>query len=276
MRRADGGHDADADPRDERTRTAQANYHQVMTYPGPNPTKPYYDAGVVGFVFGEMWPREALSRRDRRWVTLACVGAAGALIPIQTHVFAAINSGDCTLQELQEFNLHFATQLGWPKGQVVDQYIGDAWASIAPTRGEHAVDAEFPRWAEPTEANERRARGESAYAEIMLAPPPAAETLFRGLGYLDYLYGEIWNRPTLSRRERRIISICCAAFVDQDVDAHLYAALKSGDLTFEELQEIVLHYAVYVGWLRAAKLDDQLLTAWRRVETEATQPNEAV
>src|SRR2546426_5605896 len=111
---------------EERRADAQREFHSVMTTPGPSqPTHAYYDAGVVGFVFGEMWPRPRLSRRDRRWVTLTCVGAAGAPIPIQTHVFAAINSRDCTLEELQEFNLHFATQLGWPKGQLIDQYISE-------------------------------------------------------------------------------------------------------------------------------------------------------
>jgi len=255
--------------RDDRTAAAQAEYHEVMTYPGPDPTRPYYDAGVVGFVFGEMWPRPGLSRRDRRWVTLSCVAAAGAVIPIQTHVFAAINSRDCTLQEIQEFNLHLATQLGWPRGQVVDQYISEAWARIAPERGEEPVDAEFPRWTEPTSDTERRRRGREAYEEIMLAPPPEAQTIFRGLAFFDYLYGEIWTRPTLSRRERRIISLCCAASVDHDADTHAYAALKSGDLSFEELQEVVLHFAIYEGWLRGARLDDTVVAAWARVQTEA-------
>jgi 4-carboxymuconolactone decarboxylase len=255
--------------RNDRTAAAQAEYHEVMTYPGPDPTRPYYDAGVVGFVFGEMWPRPGLSRRERRWVTLSCVAAAGAVIPIETHVFAAINSRDCTLQEVQEFNLHLATQLGWPRGQVVDQYISEAWARIAPERGEEPVDAEFPRWTEPTSGTERRRRGREAYEEIMLAPPPEAQTIFRGLAFFDYLYGEIWTRPTLSRRERRIISLCCAASVDHDTDAHAYAALKSGDLSFEEVQEVVLHFATYEGWLRGARLDDTVVAAWARVQTEA-------
>jgi len=257
--------------RDARLAAAQAEYEEVMTYPGPGPTRPYYDAGVVGFVFGEMWPRPGLSRRDRRWVTLSCVAAAGAVIPIQTHVFAALNSGDCTLQEIQEFNLHLATQLGWPAGQVVDQYISEAWARIAPERGEQPVDAVFPRWAEPTPDAERRRCGREAYEQIMLAPPPEAETIFRGLAFLDYLYGEIWTRPTLSRRERRIISLCCAASVDHDTDAHAYAALKSGDLSFEELQEVVLHFATYQGWHRGARFDDTVVAARARVQTEANK-----
>jgi 4-carboxymuconolactone decarboxylase len=255
--------------RDQRTAAAQAKYHEVMTYPGPNPTKPYYDAGVVGFVFGEMWSRGGLSRRDRRWVTLACVGAMGATIPVQTHVFAAINSGDCTLQEVQEFNLHFATQMGWPRGQVVDQYVTEAAIRLAKERGEEPVDPEFPRWTEPTPDAERRQRGIAAYEAIMLAPAPEATTVFRGLGYLDYLYGEIWTRPTLTRRERRIISLCCAGVVGQDADAHAYAALKSGDLGYDEIQEVVLHYAVYTGWLGGAQLDDVVVAAWERVQAEA-------
>jgi 4-carboxymuconolactone decarboxylase len=255
--------------RDDRTAAAAAKYEEVMTYPGPAPTKPYYDAGVVGFVFGEMWPREGLSRRDRRWVTLACVGVAGAAIPVQTHVYAALASEDCTLQEVQEFNLHFATQMGWPKGQVVDQYISEAWASIAAKRGADAGDAPFPRWSEPAPGDVRRGRGAEAYAEIMCAEPPPATTVFGGLGYLDYLYGEIWTRPTLSRRERRLISACCAAGVDEDLDAHLYAALKSGDLTFEELQEVALHVAVYLGWLIGAKLDRALVAANERVGSDS-------
>ena len=255
--------------RDERTATAAAKYHEVMTYPGPGPTKPYYDAGVVGFVFGEMWTRPGLTRRDRRWVTLACVGAAGAPIPVQTHTYASLASDDCTLQELQEFNLHFATQMGWPKAQVVDQYIGEAWTKIAADRGVDPGDAPFPRWSEPTPDDVRRGRGQQAYAEIMCAEPPPATTVFGGLAYLDYLYGEVWTRPTLTRRERRVISICCAAAVDQDLDAHLYAALKSGDLDFDELQEVVLHYAVYLGWLLGAKLDRALVAARDRVRDEA-------
>jgi 4-carboxymuconolactone decarboxylase len=103
----------------------------------------------------------------------------------------------------------------------------------------------------------------------MLAPPPEAQTIFRGLAFFDYLYGEIWTRPTLSRRERRIISLCCAASVDHDTDAHAYAALKSGDLSFEELQEVLLHFATYEGWLRGARLDDTVVAAWARVQTEA-------
>lgn len=256
--------------RDERRTEAQAKYLEVMTTPGPPPTKVYYEAGVIGFVFGEMWTRGGLTRRERRWITLTCVGAADTFVPIQQHFYAALNSGDCTLEELQEFNLHYATQLGWPKASIIDQMISEAAERVASAHGTEVPSFAIVPWTEPGDAAERRARGRAAYEEIMLAPAPDTETVFRGLGYLDYLYGEIWTRPVLNRKERRIISMCSAAVTDNDRDAaaHAYAALKSGDLTFEEMQELVLHYAVYLGWLSGAKLDDTVVAAWERVQSE--------
>ena len=60
---------------DERQRVAQAQYEHIMTTPAPPAVGAYIDAGVIGFVFGEMWRRGVLTPRDRRWITLACVGA---------------------------------------------------------------------------------------------------------------------------------------------------------------------------------------------------------
>ena len=108
----------------------------------------------------------------------------------------------------------------------------------------------------------RRARGQVAYRDVHGVDPPPAHTVFRGHAYLDYLYGEIWTREKyLTRRDRRIISICCSAAVraDADVREHLGSALRNEELTYEELQEVVEHYAVYVGWPLGRHLDDMLL-----------------
>ncbi len=253
--------------RAERLADAQRQFKAVMTTPGPaEPTFAYYDAGVVGFVFGEMWPRPGLTRKERRWVTLACVATTGVAIPVQTHVYAALASGDCTLEEMDEFGLHVATQLGWPRGQNINMYIIQAIAQMAKDNGEPARTPVVVPWADPSDLDGRIERGRLAYEEIMLTAAPPAETTFRQLGYLAYLYGEVWTRPGLTRKERRIVSICCAAHVgaERELETHLYAALASGDLSYEELQEVVLHYAVYEGWLEGAKLDDALVAAHDR------------
>jgi 4-carboxymuconolactone decarboxylase len=237
--------------REERLEAARSKYLEVMTWPGPETVKPYYEAGVVGFVFGEMWPRPLLGRRDRRWITLACVGAMGAVVPIQTHVHAALNSGDCSLEELEEFTLFFGTQCGWPRAQVVDQYVDEAAQRCNIER------KGFEAWAEPRDPSARRQHGKSAYEKVMCAPPPAGDSAFSGVGYLDFLYGEVWTRRGLSLRERRIIALSCMAAApnNDQVRAHVAAALKSGDLDVGELQELVLHFAVYCGWPAAANFD---------------------
>ena len=51
--------------RDARQADARAEYEKIMTTPGPDPTGAYIDAGVIGFVFGEMWRRANVSEGPR-------------------------------------------------------------------------------------------------------------------------------------------------------------------------------------------------------------------
>ncbi len=105
---------------EQRSETGQRRYREVMVSPPPPPLTPYLDKGVVDSVFGELWDRPGLSRRDRRWITLACVGAAAVDEPIDQHVYAALASGDFTREEIQEFVLHFAYYHGWPRASALE------------------------------------------------------------------------------------------------------------------------------------------------------------
>jgi 4-carboxymuconolactone decarboxylase len=249
--------------RDERQAAARAEYERIMTTPSPDPAGAYLEAGVIGFVFGEMWRRGVLTARDRRFITLSCVGAAGAITPIETHVWAALNSDDLTYAEFDEFVLHFGTQLGWPKASVLQMHGMMSAFRLAEERGTRLEAHDFERWADPVDDDTRRARGAAAYRDVHGNEAPAATSPFLGRAYLDFLYGEIWVRERyLTRRDRRIISICCAAAagVDEETAGHLRAALEQDELTIEELQELVVHYAVYLGWVPGRRLDD-LVTA---------------
>ena len=145
--------------RNERQADAKAQYEHIMTTPAPPAIGAYIDAGVIGFVFGEMWRRGVLTPRDRRWITLACVGAADAPIPMETHTYAALNSGDVTNEEIDEFLLFFGTQMGWPKGSAMNTHILTAMAKIAEERGEEMQLPRFVPWTDPIDDDVRRARG---------------------------------------------------------------------------------------------------------------------
>jgi 4-carboxymuconolactone decarboxylase len=65
----------------------------------------------------------------------------------------------------------------------------------------------------------------------------------------DILFGDIWERPQLSKRDRSLIT--CAALVatgkTEQMSFHFPRAVENG-VTQEELIEMITHLAFYVGW----------------------------
>jgi 4-carboxymuconolactone decarboxylase len=114
----------------ERTELGRRWYREVMVSDAPPPMTPYLEHGVVDSVFGELWNRPGLNRRDRRFVTLACVAAAAVEVPIQQHVYAAMASGDISREEMQEIVLHFAYYAGWPRASALEMAYYQAIAQI--------------------------------------------------------------------------------------------------------------------------------------------------
>jgi 4-carboxymuconolactone decarboxylase len=63
------------------------------------------------------------------------------------------------------------------------------------------------------------------------------------------LFGDVWERPQLSKRDRSLIT--CAALValnrTEQLKGHLERALNNG-VTPEEIGELITHLAFYGGW----------------------------
>jgi 4-carboxymuconolactone decarboxylase len=72
----------------------------------------------------------------------------------------------------------------------------------------------------------------------------------------DHLFADIWNRPGLSDRDRRLLLIgMLATHGGQDVlGLQVPAAYRNGELDEETLREIVVFVAHYAGWPVAARL----------------------
>jgi 4-carboxymuconolactone decarboxylase len=64
-----------------------------------------------------------------------------------------------------------------------------------------------------------------------------------------YAWGEIWSRPGLDVRTRRILVIGTLVALNhwEELAMHVRAALTSGDLSADDVKEIVLQQAIYCG-----------------------------
>jgi 4-carboxymuconolactone decarboxylase len=131
--------------------------------------------------------------------------------------------------------------------------------------------------AEHDDSSARRARGREIFRQVMALDPPAdgPSSPFVDNGLLDTVFAELWTRGGLTRKERRILTICCVAATAVDpsaIDAHVRAALATGDLTVSELEELTLHFAYYAGFPRASALQVALgrLSAQSEGESHAS------
>lgn len=66
------------------------------------------------------------------------------------------------------------------------------------------------------------------------------------------LYGDIWERPQLSRRDRSLVTVSALVAMHRpdQLKSHLLLARQNG-LTEDELVEAITHLAFYAGWPNA-------------------------
>ncbi len=64
----------------------------------------------------------------------------------------------------------------------------------------------------------------------------------------QYCWGEIWNRPGLSRRERSLINLAMLTALNRphEVKLHVVGALNNG-LKPDDIKEVLMQTAIYCG-----------------------------
>jgi 4-carboxymuconolactone decarboxylase len=68
----------------------------------------------------------------------------------------------------------------------------------------------------------------------------------------DVLFGDIWERPGLSKRDRSLVTVSALMSLNrtEQLRFHIERALENG-LTQDELIETITHLAFYCGWPNA-------------------------
>ena len=69
----------------------------------------------------------------------------------------------------------------------------------------------------------------------------------------DVLFGDVWERPGLSKRDRSLITVAMltAMYRSGQLAGHVNRALDNG-VTKDEIGEVITHVAFYAGWPTAA------------------------
>lgn len=186
-------------------------------------------------VYGEIWERPQLSKRDRSLITIAVLQAL-VRDELRLHIPRGLDNG-LTPAEISEIILHVTFYAGWPTGVQASVTAAEVFAerglSIGPL-------AEAPALADSPETP---ASASGAYAAV-----PRLGELRNSV-----LYGDVWERPQLSKRDRSLITVAVtqALYATSELRTHIGRALDENGVTPQEISEVILHVTFYAGWPKA-------------------------
>ena len=206
---------------------------EVPPLPSPDlySGSPYLGELRNSLVYGEIWERPQLSKRDRSLITIAVLQAL-TREELAIHIPRGLDNG-LTPEEISEIILHVTFYAGWPTGVQASLTA----ASVFQERGVSL--GELPR-AQPGATTSTPGSLSDAYAAV-----PRLGELRNSL-----LYGDIWERPLLSKRDRSLVTIAVnqALYATNELRTHIDRALDENGVTPQEISEVILHVTFYAGW----------------------------
>ncbi len=237
-----------------------AAFLDVNTYPTPAATNVMRQASV-NLIFAQVWSRPGLTRRERRWLSLTCAGAAGAAVGLAAHMYGALNSGEISDEEMGEFLLQIACYLGWPRATPIDASLTQTLERIATERGTDPPSREYTSL-RTEDLGELLTDAAGLRAEVVGTPGPGGTPL-SDLWAAGLEYGQLWSRPQLARSDRRLITIAALAIANatEMLGEHVAAALAADEFGEAALFEVSLHVACYAGIPVGRRIDDAIIAA---------------
>jgi 4-carboxymuconolactone decarboxylase len=205
-------------------------------------------------LFGRIGDRRELSERDKLLAAIIALTYTGSQDLIQVFSRTALESGALTTDEFQEVMLAGAIYLGFPPiGTVLRPAV------VAAVR---ELDIPFgdPLLLEDPAGRHDRAVG--IWETVHAVPLRPMDDLLMSAA-VDFVCGEVYSRPGLSLRDRRLIAITILTSQGllHALTVHVRSALANGEWQSDELTEVGLWLSSFIGLPKADLLLRVLLDA---------------
>jgi 4-carboxymuconolactone decarboxylase len=246
----------------ERTARGAKLQAELTGAPTSEPTT-LVQASWRDYIYSEVWSRPGLDLRSRFLIAMSSAAGASDSAATERYVQGALITGNLTMAELREAALHTAVYAGWSYGDVLDAAITRVGTRLGLPPAEFA-----PIRAAPWDPKARHEEGSASFKHNMLFGGPPAQTAYFEGGILNFVFGEMWNRPALDQRARRWLTLVGVGNSSSStpIRSHVWSAMASGNASREEMFEFVLQYAIHAGWPRASVMQGAVMEQAARVE----------
>lgn len=207
---------------------------------------------LVDHIWGDIWQDGLLSRRDR---SLAAMSAAGALMQVDGFAFNASigERNGLSRDEIVEVCVQLTVECGFPFGNLALTRVLSDWA---------ASGQPFSPDAATVKDDEQRRQDAAEVAEMLTGRPMQADSIAddaqRQLGSLgrltvDWSWGDVWSRDTLSPRDRSLVVLAMHLSIgrERELENDLRAAHRLG-CSRDELDGVIAIASAFCGLPRAS------------------------
>lgn len=221
---------------------------------GPEPAPAALSIAVAGFpelmaelVYGSIWARPGLGRRERMVCTLAALAALQSLPALEAHCDAALEIG-MEPRAIVEIVIQDGIYRGFAASEaalgVVRRVLGARGIALPAADPEPHSLEELARLGREVQTALHRERSDEGHAD---PANPVTGSIYPLI--VQFCYGAIWNRPGLDRRMRALAAVAAFTVLGRDLLLRKFAlsALNVG-ATREEVVEAVVQTGPYGGF----------------------------
>ncbi|MBV1930576.1 MAG: carboxymuconolactone decarboxylase family protein [Porticoccaceae bacterium] len=208
---------------------------------------------AVDYIFGDLWSRPGLNRRDRSLIVIAALVSLNQLNQLRVHVRGGINHG-LSATEIREIIIHLCVYAGFPRALDAMKVANEELVKMGQAPADKKLEP-----AKPIDQEERRALGTDGLSRVSGGAFPAdpdkglaaVQSRLGDLGTVavEFAFAEVWSREELSRRDRSLVVVSALTTLGRkdELDVHVPGAIHHG-VTRAEVEELMVMLSAYAGF----------------------------